>query len=187
MSGWSLELAVEAKCSSDNIIWLRSHGCPYNERSLGLAFKRDDSLVIVPFVLEEKFTRNFSSPLWGIVYSGDVSHLKLLHDNNVLFDESHFHLAIEQKRPIEILQSLIRYVSNSWDTNTFKLAIIEGDLRLLQWLKEEGCPWDASLHIHAINARDRRIVEWLHKEKCPLNEATKDVLLKTYVFTSSDY
>jgi hypothetical protein len=185
MSEWTLEFAVKGNCSLEHIIWLRSHGCPWYDISLQSALRRDDSLSVVQYLLEENLSGSFA-PLPTIIKNGNVSHLKLMHEANVLFDESHFYQAIANNRPIEFLQYLLKCIASEWDAGTFSLAVKGGNLSLLKWLKEEGCSWDASVFITAIKIGNRDIIRWLHEEKCPMNEAAMDHLMEKFVYHHCD-
>jgi hypothetical protein len=138
MSVWTCRVAIAANCKLDNLMWLRCHGCPWDGDVLDAATLHIDNLVIIKYLLEEKCPWN-NATLDYIIRRGKVPLLKVFHEANVKFDESHFHLAIAFRRPIEILQYLLRCISSSWDASTFNLALCGENLSLLKWLKEEGC------------------------------------------------
>jgi hypothetical protein len=181
MSEWSFNFAIEYNCPLGNFSWLTSHGCPWNKKCLPSVLDHDDNLPIFQYLLAKKFPWT-NATLRTVINSGDVSHLKLLREANIIFRESHFHQAIREHRPIEFLQYLLQCLSSSWDARTFSLAVKGGDLSILKWLKAEGCAWDASVFITAIKKGNREIIRWLYKEKCPMNETAMDDLMEKFVF-----
>jgi hypothetical protein len=189
MSGWSFHFAIESNCSLENFAWLRSHGCPWNEQCLPSVLRRDDNLAIFQYLLAEKFPWT-NATLGYLIESGNVSHLKLFHEANIMFNESHFRLAIRKDRPIEFLQYLLQCLSSSWDASTFSLAVKGGNMSILKWLKAEGCTWDASVFTTAIKKGNGEIIRWMHKEKCPMNETAVEEMMEKFVFNryeSDDY
>jgi hypothetical protein len=53
----------------------------------------------------------------------------------------------------------------TFDELTCEAAVEGGDLKVLQWLRSEGCPWDAEECLAiAEDLEDDDAVEWINKE-----------------------
>jgi hypothetical protein len=186
MSGRSFDMAISENCKLGNLTWLRSHGCPLVYSSLKTAMTHNDNLVIFKYLLQEKRLLHRRSILRFVIINGNVSHLKLFHEANVIFEESHFLLAIKHHRKNEIMQYLLKCLFTVWDTNAFSLAVKGGNLSILMWLREEGCPWDVSVFITAIKTGNRDVIRWLYEEKCPTNETAMNYLMTKFVYNRYD-
>ncbi len=82
-----------------------------------------------------------------------------------------FQLAAE-KGNIKILDWL-RDNDCPWHEQTFLTAINHGDLYLCMWLKRDGCPWDASTFFMAAGKNSKlHILQWLQENGCPWDEQT---------------
>ncbi|GIL54356.1 hypothetical protein Vafri_9927 [Volvox africanus] len=53
-------------------------------------------------------------------------------------------------------------------SGVFKLAAQNGDLRIMTWLFERGCPWDAHTFAAAAYAGGEMQLEWLAERGCPM-------------------
>ncbi len=54
-----------------------------------------------------------------------------------------------------------------WDENTFKYAVVHGNLENMKWLKENGCPWDEYTFANAIINGNFENIKWLEDNGCP--------------------
>ena len=52
------------------------------------------------------------------------------------------------------------------------VAARSGNLRLVQWLRDEGCPWDTFACAHA--SRHLEVLRWLRANGCPWDAQTCD-------------
>jgi hypothetical protein len=164
----TFEFAIEANCTFENLVWLRSHGCPWDVSALNAAMKHVDSLVLVQYLLEEKCP--WSSHTFSLlVREENMSLLKLFHEAGIKGDESHFQSALQSRRSIEFLQYLLKCIDSSLGASTFSVAVEVGNLSILKWLKDEGCPWDALAFSMAAKAGNMNVLNWLKDEGCPWN------------------
>jgi hypothetical protein len=46
----------------------------------------------------------------------------------------------------------------------------KGNLEILKWAHENGCPWDDSTPNNAAITGKLESLEWLHENECPFNE-----------------
>jgi hypothetical protein len=45
-----------------------------------------------------------------------------------------------------------------------------GNLELLKWARENGCPWNDRTPVNAAITGKLETLEWLHENECPFNE-----------------
>jgi hypothetical protein len=72
------------------------------------------------------------------------------------------------------------------DYIAFCCAVRRGDMKILRWLKEQGCPWNARVFTVAIEKGDREIIRWLYEEECPIDKNTFKAVMKKYVLNDDD-
>ena len=51
-------------------------------------------------------------------------------------------------------------------------AAENGDLKLLKWLHENGCPWDSSTCASAAKKGNLELLKWLRQNGCPWDSST---------------
>jgi hypothetical protein len=59
-----------------------------------------------------------------------------------------------------------------WNENTFGVAVKNGNIDTLVWLKENGCPWNSWTFVSAAEHGDLKVLEWLKENGCPWDRYT---------------
>lgn len=57
-----------------------------------------------------------------------------------------------------------------WDEATTAFASRKGHLEVLKWARENGCPWDESVCIDAAHEGHLEVLKWARENGCPWNE-----------------
>ena len=53
-------------------------------------------------------------------------------------------------------------------------AARSGNLKLVQWLRGEGCPWDWKTCGYTLNRGRVEVLRWLREKGCPWYASTRD-------------
>ena len=61
-----------------------------------------------------------------------------------------------------------------WDHWTCCGAAGSGNLEVLQWLRAEGCPWDYVTCVEAVKRSHVDILRWARENGCPWHPATRN-------------
>ena len=59
-----------------------------------------------------------------------------------------------------------------WGYGTCAYAALEGRLDILQWAREKGCPWDEDTCSYAAENGHLKIIQWARENDCPWDEWT---------------
>jgi hypothetical protein len=59
-----------------------------------------------------------------------------------------------------------------WNKYTCMSAAAKGNLKVLQYLREHGCPWDEHTCLHAANGGHLSVLQWARNNGCPWDERT---------------
>jgi hypothetical protein len=59
-----------------------------------------------------------------------------------------------------------------WELKYANKIAAKGDVPMLAWAIEQGCPMDESTFLHAIKSNKLEVCKWLKKKNCPINLAT---------------
>ncbi|GFH53376.1 hypothetical protein CTEN210_09852 [Chaetoceros tenuissimus] len=118
--------------------WLRSVACPWDllqRRTLRLyacAVRCEEPIEILKILKEHNHK------------SWTVSTVQFCIDNNcpVNDDDSLYACAVRCEEPIEILKILKEHNHKSWTADTSAVAAEVNNIRVLQWLKYNGCAWN---------------------------------------------
>src|SRR5207302_593118 len=62
--------------------------------------------------------------------------------------------------PLEIPALMRGFLPCAW-------AASNGNLKMLQWLREKGCPWDASTCSYAAQGGHLEVLQWARDQGCP--------------------
>lgn len=100
--------------------------------------------------------------------AGQVQVLQWLHDNghNYVNYETITQLATEGGH-VSIWEWMREYGVISWSPDACKSAARHGQLHVLQWLRQNGCPWDGQVIGIAKSKGYEHIVEWARANGCP--------------------
>ena len=54
-----------------------------------------------------------------------------------------------------------------WDERMCAAAAADGELDVLKWLRQLGCPWDETTCKNAREGRYLEVLQWAHRNGCP--------------------
>ncbi len=177
----------------DMLMFVRSHGCEWNEETLELAAKVNQ-FNMVKFLKKNGFDIDRYISI-RVAENGNVEIMNWLIENNYIIDD----MACESASDHGHLNMLKLLKKNNcyWDSDVCLSAATGGHLECFQWLVENGCPfnisccysesarfgknhiikwmrskgyaWDSKTCIGAIQGRKFELLKWLVKEGCELN------------------
>jgi hypothetical protein len=102
---------------------------------------------------------------------GYLSTLKHLHQQGGLNLYNVLPMKAAKTGQLEVLQWL-RENGCPWDEYTCHHAAEGGHLEVLQWLRANGCPWNASTCGSAAEGGQLEVLQWLRANGCPWDECT---------------
>jgi len=103
---------------------------------------------------------------------GHLSTLKCLRRWGRLSDVRLLCAAAARIGDLEELKALRRAENFPWDWRTCEYAAKGGHLRVLKWLRENGCPWDESTCEKAAEGGHLEVLKWARENGCPWNWLT---------------
>ena len=60
------------------------------------------------------------------------------------------------------------------DEEMMRAAAQSGNLKLVQWLRGEGCPWHRDTCFSSVMARNVEVLRWARANGCPWDSQTRD-------------
>jgi uncharacterized protein YciI len=136
-----------------------------------------DAIEIAAVQKEDKIRRSMCN--W-IAYSGNIPMMKWARSGKAPREDD---AAEEQmKKSKKRRKRKKRRVTGvapfrRWSTVTSQNAARFGHLKLLKWLREQGCPWDHETFVSAVRFGNIEILDWLYQKKCPWSRvASKSAL-----------
>ncbi|GFR41069.1 hypothetical protein Agub_g1709 [Astrephomene gubernaculifera] len=151
----------------DRLRWLRGRGYPLDEDVAGVAAERGNVEVLQYLLLSEGIGPSLDCGS-GAAACGSLGALALLHAHGCPMDvgtvraaarEGHLHVVVWL---VETLGAALQL-----GTEVFSDAAYSGNLELLRWLRERGCPWDADAIAEAARSGCDEALEWLVEQVCP--------------------
>jgi len=93
------------------------------------------------------------------------------------FDELRPYRLVVKSGDLEAFKALIPltelpFPSTKKNKRLMALAAQHGQLPILQWLRQNGCPWDAQTPCWAARGGHRDVLEWCHANDCPWDDFT---------------
>ena len=75
---------------------------------------------------------------------------------------------------MELVLWLIQELGFAMDRNVMGYAAGSGNLELVQWLRDEGCPWDCWTCYYAVDYGRVEVLRWLRENRCPWTAHIQD-------------
>ncbi len=179
----------------DMLIFVRSHGCEWNEDTLELAAKINQ-FNMLKFLKNNGCVINNSVSI-RVAENGNVEIMNWLMENSCIIDDLVCEFAANYGH-LNMLK-LLKKNNCYWDSDACLSAATHGYLDCFQWLVENGCPlnfsytysesarfnqihiikwmqskgyvWDKETCIGAIQGRNFELLKWLVKEGCDLDSS----------------
>ncbi len=153
----------------DMLMFVRSHGCKWDENTLELAAKVNQ-FNMLKLIKQNGCEINDCVSL-RVAENGNVEIMNWLIDNNCIIDN----LACEFAADYGHLKMLKLLKKNNcyWDSDTCLAAATGGKLDCFQWLVENGCPLNIS-HTYSESARFNQIhiIKWMQSKGYIFNSET---------------
>ena len=73
---------------------------------------------------------------------------------------------------IEVIAKEFIKCNGQWDEWLFDKAVEHGNLEVMKWLRENGCPWHTNTFTTGIIYGNLDVLNWLHENDCPWNKNT---------------
>lgn len=113
-----------------------------------------------------------SDACYDAVKGNQILCLEYLCVTGHSINEECFNLCVRRGN-LEMLKILYHYdsMSNpSWSWYTFSIAAYKGNLSILSFLFQHGCPYDHRAYDSAITSNNLNTVKYLHSIQCPYNK-----------------
>ncbi|GFH53374.1 hypothetical protein CTEN210_09850 [Chaetoceros tenuissimus] len=125
--------------------WLRSIACPWDDDTFYCALQ-----------------------------SCDVPTIQYCIDNScpVNDDDSLYACAVRCDDPLKVLKILKEHNFTSWTVDTSAVAAEENNIRVLQWLRHNGCAWDEWVCHNAVRNNNYHMLKYAHNNGCPWTKET---------------
>lgn len=144
---WNEQVCAEAagRAHIEALKWLRSTGCVWNEDTF-----------------------------YSALESCDLSTVQYCIDNNcaVNDDDRLYACAVRCEDPIEMLRILKEHNYKSWTAVTCAVAAQENKIRVLHWLRQNGCPWNEHVCHEAVKNENIKILKYAPNNCCPWTKET---------------
>ncbi|KAL4113524.1 hypothetical protein QTP88_017136 [Uroleucon formosanum] len=178
----SLKFAVENGCpldvpepaneaaSEDNLLilkYLHEHGCPWSVETFAYAAASSINLDCVKYLHANGCPWDVST-CTNAVTNQNFSCLEFVVDNGCPLDTPQPTLEAASIGNLTILKYLHEH-GCPWSVETFACAALKGDLNCLKYLHANGCPWDVSTCTNAVTNQNFSCLEFLVDNGCPLD------------------
>ncbi|GFR40800.1 hypothetical protein Agub_g1417 [Astrephomene gubernaculifera] len=153
----------------DRLRWLRGRGYPLNEDvALVEAAERGNLEVLQYLLLSEGVEPSLECGRMA-ARCGSLGALTLLHAHGCPMDMETVRAAA-RKGHLQVVVWLVEALGAALQLGAeeFSSAACSGNLELLRWLHERGCPWDADAIAGAAGSGCEEALEWLVEQGCPL-------------------
>jgi len=152
--------------------WLFKKGFTLDETAFDAAAKIGNLELL-------KFLNNKGCP-WSnntfncSIYSGNLKCVQYLDNDNFPWNSTAYNASCETSN-FEILKYLVSTsyndLSRPWfNSSIFKSAARSGNVKILKFLKNKGCPWDIDATSEAFTYGNNKALEWLISNGCPVQQ-----------------
>jgi hypothetical protein len=158
--------------------WLRENGCPWDFETCNRA-AAGGHLNILKWAIANGCRSN-NSICYEAASNGHIRVLQWAFHNGYVWDHREGickYMAGADRTPTELKINVIKCaLANGYmfDVDTCSSAAAMGDLVLLKWLREKGCPWDETTCSNAAHAHSYGLLEWAQANGCPWSKAEQD-------------
>lgn len=105
------------------------------------------------------------------LYYKPVVHSRLVKMRNCIISRASDAAAATSN--LGLLQELQEeYGPGKCSQNTFTIAAYNGDMEIINWLYENGCPWSVNACKAAASAGNLELLKWLYQRGCPADAGT---------------
>ncbi|GFR42437.1 hypothetical protein Agub_g3342, partial [Astrephomene gubernaculifera] len=178
----------------DKVLWLKERGCPKVYHACAEAATCSDALSRLRWLRQQGYPVDLTASM-NAAKRGDIAALDYLHkeDKELLMHpfiviatarsghltclqwlHTHFHISLEAApNPaaggghLELVSWLVEEAGANLTAEMFSYAALSGNLELLRWLRQRGCPWDDHVLSCAAESGCGEALEWLVEQGCP--------------------
>ncbi|GFR45492.1 hypothetical protein Agub_g6820, partial [Astrephomene gubernaculifera] len=146
----------------DRLTWLRRRGYPLCRDVVLQAAERGNCDVLSNLMALCQMTRG--EPAAKAAAGGQLAALQLLHDHGRPMDVETVKAAASAGH-LHVVVWLVETLGEALQLNpvVFNAAACSGNLALLRWLHEHGCPWGPGAICAAVSSGCEELLEWLLK------------------------
>jgi hypothetical protein len=193
---WNEEISFVAagKGRLDILMYAHEHGCNWNAETCSEAASKGH-LACLKYMHENGCEWDAETCLWS-AFCGHLDCLTYAHDHGCEFHEENCQHALEEGnlecfkyldkngadwgeevyflavRHLHCVKYLHEELHVEWIEDYIDQAAIEGQLDVVKYMHEEGCPWDYRVCDSAIKRGYQHIVEYAHANGCPCQHTT---------------
>ncbi|KXZ54764.1 hypothetical protein GPECTOR_4g834 [Gonium pectorale] len=181
----SVWVAPEAAARPDGadalarLTWLRGRGYAMNGLAVDAAARAGHEAALRFLLTAAPASHvNPGSIVYWICNGGHLAALRMLVDRGWAIDVRGSFLTLARGGHQHALTWLAETLANAaagatavealQDTYLFAEAAASGNVEMLAWLRERGCPWDASAFGRAVESGCEVALEWLAERGCPM-------------------
>ncbi|KAL6054459.1 Ankyrin repeat domain-containing protein [Balamuthia mandrillaris] len=153
--------------------WALEQGCPWSPHTFALAARRGH-LEVLRWIRANQGQHACKEwcPDMNAALEGQWEVLKWLHfEVGCAWSGASVCSAIAAIGNLSMLQ-WVRDRGCPWDESTCSAAAGKGHLEVLQWAREQGCPWQESTCNKAAMNGHLHVLQWARAHGCPWNEDT---------------
>ncbi|KAL6075282.1 Ankyrin repeat domain containing protein [Balamuthia mandrillaris] len=164
--------------------WLHQSGCPCDEEDVLCAAASGGHLQVLKWAHGEYFEIP-DSAFKGAAYNGHLAVLEWGHENGLPLQKTDIFSGAVKGGHMTVLKWIAQVLGNEAPSlSSFSsdvscaIAASNGNLEMLKWLHEQGCPWDASTFDRAAVSGDLEVAKWMHAQGCPWEASTCNTAAK---------
>ncbi|KXZ46067.1 hypothetical protein GPECTOR_47g342 [Gonium pectorale] len=180
------EAADAAACLPNNdgealarLTWLRGRGYPVHVRAVHAAAHSGNTAALLYLLAEVSngaLDRERENAVCGAVEDGHLAALQALHTAGWTIVQLPEHSTVRAARGghLHVLAWLLDTLDPEavvLNAQLFSAAAKSGNMELLVWLRQRGCPWDSTAYLGAAEAGWEAALEWLVEQGCPMEDS----------------
>ena len=147
--------------------WARTLGCPLTIFSM-LSASRFGRMEVLKWLREQGCNWDFRCCELAAL-GGHLEVLKWFHDQGCRLGDRAGAFAAASG-DLEILQWVWERLPSLWGPDTFRSAAKAGNIKMLEWLRDQKADWDTNVLTSAAEGDKSEAVLWLLDNGCPRND-----------------
>jgi hypothetical protein len=159
--------------SVEDLIWAKSHGCPFTERTCAIAAQYGGVEVLQWLHVEQGCPWDAATSCNLAMFSNiPIEALTWAREQGCPWNASLCTNCAYSGR-LEVLK-WAREQGCPWDSVTCTISAMKGHLHVLQWARNNGAPWNTNVCDFAVSGSRRDMLSWARENGAPWTEQIRD-------------
>ncbi|KXZ46066.1 hypothetical protein GPECTOR_47g341 [Gonium pectorale] len=157
------------------LTWLQGRGYPFDVYAVIAAGSSGNTAALQHLLAEVPVgnAEDSEDVVLLAAVNGHLAVLQAMHAAGWPMHDYELHLQVASHGHLHVLSWLLDTLGAEvmvLNAELFAAASLSGNMELLVWLRQHGCPWDCTAYSGAAEAGWEAVLDWLVEQGCPIED-----------------